>query len=328
MANLVLIGAGSMGRSLALATRGASWGRLLYVSDPDRAAGERLAFETDARWINEPTKALADGAVDAVVIATPQPSHPSLALAAAQAGKHALCEKPLALSTDACRQMIRAFGDADRQLMVGHILRFDSTFMLARELAIGGGLGPPQAVFIQRSQDTWPYGGWREDRASHGGIFFEIAVHEIDFAVSVLGVPREASAACSGLTAGGMEHLAAATVRFGDNTFAALRYGIADPWGARAIEVHCRDAALRCVFGPKTGVEVRWHGDTETRFHPTAPHDNAVAEMEAFCRAIDERRPVPIPGEAGLAAVAVVEAVVTSYETRRSATVNLDEAHP
>jgi len=328
MANLALIGAGSMGRSLALATRGASWGRLLYVCDPDEAAGQRVAFETDARWIDAPTKALDDPAVDAVVIAAPQGFHPPLALAAAKAGKHALCEKPLALTTDACRQMIRAFHDAGLQLMVGHILRFDTTFALARELATGGQFGPPRAVFIQRSQDTWPYGGWREYRANHGGMFFEVAVHEIDFALTVLGVPREVSAACSDLTPGGMEHLTVANIRFDDNAFAALRYGIADPWGARSIEVHCRDAALRCVFGPEAGVEVRRPGETETPFHRAEPRDIAVAEMEAFSKAIAAGRPVPIPGEAGLAAVAVAEAAVTSYETHRPVRVDLDEAHP
>jgi len=325
MTNLAIIGAGDMGRSLALATHGSSCGRVRYVCDPDEAAGRRLAGETDADWLAEPGAALADAALDAVVIAAPQSFHLPLALAAAKAGKHALCEKPLALSTGDCKRMIRAFREADRQLMVGHILRFDSTFSLMRDLATGGDLGAPRVVFIQRSQDVWPYESWRLDRDSHGGMFFEVAVHEIDFALSVLGVPVEVSAACSGLDQKGMERLAVATVRFEGGAFATLRYGIADPWGARSIEVHCEDAALRSVFGPKEGVEVRSAGEDGSRFHPALPANNAVAEMAAFCSAIDEGRPVPIPAEAGLVAVAVAEAAVKSYETHRPAAIERDD---
>lgn len=317
MANLAIIGAGSMGRSLALATHGSPWGRVLYVCDPDEAAGRALAGATDAQWLAEPGKALEDPVLDAVVIATPQISHPPLAAAAAKADKHALCEKPLALSTKECRHMIRAFRKADRQLMVGHILRFDATHELFRQLAGSGDLGRPQAVLIQRSLDGWGYGGWRLDRRAHGGMFLEVAVHETDFALTILGVPVEVSAECSGIAANGMEDLAVATVRFEGGAFATLRYGLGDPWGATTIEVHCEGGALRRADVPEAGVEVRRRGEKESRFHGVEPRDTAAAEMEAFCTAIDDGRPVPIPGEAGLRAVAVAEAIVTSYQTHR-----------
>ncbi len=136
--------------------------------------------------------------VDAVVIATPNDTHRPIALAAARAAKHIMCEKPLGLSADQVREMYEAARDAGVVHMTAFTYRFAPSMRYLRHLLKSGALGTPRHFRSQRFLD-WPETswGWRQYRARAGaGDLFDMTIHRIDFAIDLLG-PIARSAAPS-----------------------------------------------------------------------------------------------------------------------------------
>lgn len=127
--------------------------------------------------------------VDAVVIATPNDTHRPIALAAARAGKHIMCEKPLGLSAREVREMYETARDAGVVHMTAFTYRFAPSMRYLRHLLKSGALGTPRHFRSQRFLD-WPETswGWRQYRARAGaGDLFDMTIHRIDFAIDLLG---------------------------------------------------------------------------------------------------------------------------------------------
>jgi predicted dehydrogenase len=127
--------------------------------------------------------------VDAVVIATPNDTHRPIAVAAARAGKHVMCEKPLGLSAGEVREMYEAARDAGVVHMTAFTYRFAPSMRYLRHLLKSGSLGTPRHFRSQRFLD-WPETswGWRQYRARAGaGDLFDMTIHRIDFAIDLLG---------------------------------------------------------------------------------------------------------------------------------------------
>ena len=107
---------------------------------------EALLNETAAKYnISRKTtdyrQMLADPAVDAVIIVTPDQTHREISVAALEAGKHVLCEKPMALTLDDCKAMIDAAAKAKTKMMVGQICRYTPGFVAAKNLIERGEIG-------------------------------------------------------------------------------------------------------------------------------------------------------------------------------------------
>src|SRR5262249_38056111 len=127
--------------------------------------------------------------IDAVVIATPNDTHRPIAVAAAQAGKHVMCEKPLGLSAAEVRQMYESARDAGVVHMTAFTYRFAPAMRYLRRLLRSGALGLPRHFRSQRFLD-WPETswGWRQHRSRAGaGDLFDMTIHRIDFAIDLLG---------------------------------------------------------------------------------------------------------------------------------------------
>ena len=108
------------------------------------------------------TDALAlcvDADVDAVIIATPNFTHREIAVAAARAGKHVMCEKPLGLNAEEVRQMYHAARDAGVVHMTAFTYRFAPSMRYMKHLAASGTLGEPRHFRSQRFLD-WPETSW------------------------------------------------------------------------------------------------------------------------------------------------------------------------
>lgn len=138
------------------------------------------------------TDALAlcvDADVDAVIIATPNFTHREIAVAAARAGKHVMCEKPLGLNAEEVRQMYHAARDAGVVHMTAFTYRFAPSMRYMKHLAASGTLGEPRHFRSQRFLD-WPETswGWRQYRDKAGaGDLFDMTIHRLDFAQDLLG---------------------------------------------------------------------------------------------------------------------------------------------
>src|SRR6478609_9622961 len=139
-----LIGAGWIGSFHAetLASRLAN-ARLVAVAHPVPGAAER--FSTP-RAYRDPLELIADPAVEAVAICSPAASHADLVVAAAQAGKHVFCEKPMALTLDDADRAIDAAQAAGVALQVGFNRRFAGDFADMRARIVNGEIGTPQLL--------------------------------------------------------------------------------------------------------------------------------------------------------------------------------------
>jgi predicted dehydrogenase len=139
--------------------------------------------------VTDPEAVCRLDSVDAVVIATPNDTHRPIAMAAAQAGKHVMCEKPLGLGALEVREMVRAAHDAGIVHMTAFTYRFAPAMRYLRHLVKSGALGSPRHFRSQRFLD-WPETcwGWRQYRARAGaGDLFDMTIHRIDFAIDLLG---------------------------------------------------------------------------------------------------------------------------------------------
>jgi myo-inositol 2-dehydrogenase/D-chiro-inositol 1-dehydrogenase len=139
-----LIGAGWIGsfHAQTLASRLPNT-RLAAVADPIPAASERFP---DQRYYRNPLELIADPDVDAVAICSPAASHADLVVAAAQAGKHVFCEKPMALTLDDADRAVDAARAAGVALQVGFNRRFAVDFAAMRAAVDAGAVGTPQLL--------------------------------------------------------------------------------------------------------------------------------------------------------------------------------------
>ncbi|MCW2685498.1 MAG: dehydrogenase [Mycobacterium sp.] len=117
--------------------------RLAAVADPDPAAATRLAAPRDYR---SPLELIADPRIDAVAICSPAATHADLVVAAANAGKHVFCEKPMALTLDDADRAIDAARSAGVALQVGFNRRFADDFARMQRRIADGAIGTPQLL--------------------------------------------------------------------------------------------------------------------------------------------------------------------------------------
>lgn len=127
--------------------------------------------------------------VDAVDICTPTDTHVSYAIRAAEAGRHVLCEKPLALDPTEAATVVRACERAGVRLSVSHVVRYFDEYMAALEAVAEGRIGDVALVRLARESfapDRAP-GHWLYDERRSGGIIGDLMSHDIDYALRVAG---------------------------------------------------------------------------------------------------------------------------------------------
>lgn len=145
-----------------------------------REKGEAFARRFGVARVHESLAAMvADRAVDAIYVATPNAIHQDAVVAAARAGKHVLCEKPFAMTLDDARAMIDACASAGVILRVAHQMRCEEVLVRAREVVQSGRLGRIAAVSLERASANPPRNTWRKDWAQ-SGVIFDVGVHLLD----------------------------------------------------------------------------------------------------------------------------------------------------
>ncbi|MFD4598163.1 inositol 2-dehydrogenase [Streptomyces sp. NPDC058464] len=195
---IALIGCGRIGRvhaeSIALHPKA----ELVRVCDPMETAAREVAERFGGVPGSDVDAVLADPDIDAVVIASPTPTHVGLLTRAVAAGKGVMCEKPIDLDlaqVDECRARI---GDGASRVMVGFNRRFDPSFRAVRERVAAGEIGRlEQLVIISRDPAPSP----AEYLATSGGLFRDMTIHDFDMARFFLGEVVEVSAMGSNLVA-------------------------------------------------------------------------------------------------------------------------------
>ena len=163
---------------------------LVAVCDPNQALlDQRQKDWGPTRSYTQYEDLAKDPDVDAVIIATPNFTHLSLALACLENGKHVMCEKPLGLNFDESAQMYRAARDRGLRHMTAFTYRFAPSMRYVRHLVTTGALGQPRHFRSQRFLDwaetSW---GWRQYKHLAGaGDLFDMTIHRIDFSQDLMG---------------------------------------------------------------------------------------------------------------------------------------------
>ena len=210
---LGMIGCGAFGRFCLDAFAELDCVRLAAVAD-ERPDAARACAEAHEAAAATPAELVTRDDVDLVHIATPPSSHRDLAVAALRAGKHVLCEKPLAMDLSEADEILAAAEQAGRICPVNFVLRHNELVDAVSDLLAAGPLGKPLAARLTNCAfDTYmPPEHWFWDAGVSGGIFVEHGVHFFDMYRQWLG-PGEVVNAHTETRDGRMEDRVTCTVR-------------------------------------------------------------------------------------------------------------------
>jgi len=176
-----VIGAGRAGLIHAVNfAKGIKNARLTAIAEPNRETAEQACKELEVeRHYQDYRQALEDHEVDAVVVVTPTDYHRDIVVAAADAGKHILCEKPMAMTVAECDEMIAATEKSKVVLQIGFMRRFDRSFVYAKEQIKQGAIGDVVLVKSLTRGPSIPQ-PWQYDIAKSNGPLAEVNSHDID----------------------------------------------------------------------------------------------------------------------------------------------------
>jgi predicted dehydrogenase len=157
----------------------------------ERAAGELGIADTSTDW----ETFVARDDLDVISVAAPTVLHPEMTLAALDAGKAVLCEKPLAADLRAARDMVIAAEKSGRPAACCFENRWNPNWLAVADAARSGFLGKPYVARVSRSASYWhpshrPQARWMYDRQQGGGYLAGMLVHDLDFVCSLLGRPE------------------------------------------------------------------------------------------------------------------------------------------
>jgi len=177
-----LIGCGAFGLFCAECFSSIDGVKLVAVADVRGELAESMAEKFGAKAFSDPAKLIARKDVDIIHIATPPASHHELVLAAAVAGKHVLCEKPLAMNVTQGKEMINTVSEAGLIAPVNFVLRHNRITDAVKAIIDSGLIGKPLSARLTNCASDSPLTKehWFWDKSVSGGIFIEHGVHFFD----------------------------------------------------------------------------------------------------------------------------------------------------
>lgn len=288
--------------------------------DPRRTAAVLAEFQPQ-RVYQRLDEALADPLVDVVYLATPVHLHAAQAIAALEAGRDVLVEKPMALNADEGRQMCAVAAATGRRLAVAYYRRYWPRHQFVQELVASGRLG--QLVLARLMWHQWYHPSdddpkaWRlrPDEAG-GGVLADIGSHRIDLMSWWFGLPRRVVADVRTLVQPYAVEDAVTTLwDYADGPqVAASFHWCTEP---RADELHLVGTRGALTLSPlDTGpVELAgMEGGPPADSYPR-PENGHAPLIEAFARAVIDGRPPRFDGSSGLAATTIIDAVYRSAQS-------------
>jgi predicted dehydrogenase len=137
---------------------------------------------------------IEDPTINAIDICLPTGMHAPMTIAALDAGKHVLCEKPMALTPEDCSRMLRASERSRGILMVAHVLRFWLAYRFLHEVVACRAYGAIRSLSLTRKSAAPGRAPWLLRPEESGGAIFDLLVHDFDQALMLFGMPESASA--------------------------------------------------------------------------------------------------------------------------------------
>jgi len=285
-------------------------------------------------------KMLAEAKIDVVSVCTPNCMHMPATVAALRAGKHVLCEKPIARSAREARAMVAASRKYRRKLMIGQQWRWHDKAQVVRRAIDAGYLGEIYyaRAHALRRRGIPGWGNFISKEVQGGGPMVDIGVHILDLMLYLMDFPKPVSASGCAYTKFGrkkgvigllgawdtqkftVEDFAAGFVRFASGATLTIEASFA---------ANIADSVFNAwLLGTRGGVDVMgpklftedagtlWDrqafGLSEKKGFPA--HDR---EVELFIEAVQKDKPVPVPGEQALITQKIIDAIYLSAQTGR-----------
>ncbi|QFI68109.1 Gfo/Idh/MocA family protein [Sinorhizobium alkalisoli] len=315
-----LIGASTIAREWVIGAIRAAGGDVVSVMSSSAERGATYAQENGiAKSVASVDELVGDPDIQAVYISTTNELHREQALAAIRAGKHVLCEKPLALTlNDACEMVLKAC-EAGVVLGTNHHLRNAATHRAMREAIAAGRIGRPIAARVFHAVYLPPHlQGWRLDRPeAGGGVILDITVHDADTLRFVLDDdPIEAVAIShsAGLSKEGLEDGVMGVLRFRSGVIAQFHDAFTTKYAETGLEVHGTDGSLigRNVMTQRPVGTVTLRNE-DGEFDLPLDHSNLYeTALQAFHAAIEGKGSPSATGEDGVWSLAAGLAVAKS----------------
>lgn len=312
-----------------------------YDLNTERA--QELAGRYGGRVYPSYEELLADPSIDAVSVCVANDAHARITIEALQAGKHVLCEKPMAMDRESCEAMVAASKETGRYLMVGHNQRLAKAHAKARQLVAEGAIGDIvtfKTNFAHSGPETWSVDPgknvWFFDKKKATlGAMADLGIHKTDLIQFLTGVrvaevmaflgtldKRDASGTLIGvddnaiciyrMENGIMGTMTASWTCYGDEDNSTILYGTRG-----VMKIYC-EKGHSIVLESRNGERVYYDIDQiQTNDNQT---QSGVIDMFMDCLITDT--PPEISGEEALAAMKAVFAAVESAETGKSVKVS------
>ncbi len=339
-----LVGAGSISQHHLNAIKNIPGATAVAICDVEDRARQRAQEYDIPETYTDYRDMLQKAPIDAVIVAVPNFLHHEVSLAALKAGKHVLCEKPMAISTQYAEQMVQAARQNNKLLSIGFVCRYAKSSELTRSMVAAGDLGKVYyAKAVKTRRKGIPgWGSWfTQKKVAGGGSVFDIGVHALDLTWYVMGCPQPISV--SGFTQAAfgpqkkglgewgtpnfnssfdVEDMGIGFIRFANGAVINLETS----WA-----LHTDDEDYINIMGDKAGVklaplgkDLRIYSEVDgdlvnsTRVTDAGTMDSIfLGQMRNFVSAITEGTPLRAPAEHGLVVTRMLEAIYASAKSGR-----------
>lgn len=192
--NFAILGVGRIGSRHAEKLQSVNGARLVAVCDTNSERAEEVGNKYGCIFYTKLEDLLNDKNVDIVNVCTPSGAHPEHSIACLKAGKHVLCEKPMALNESDAEEMVKTAQQNKKQLFVVKQNRYNAPVKLIEEMFNNGKLGKPILCTVDmiwnRNDEYYKNDAWRGTLALDGGTIYTQASHFVDLMLFFLGKPK------------------------------------------------------------------------------------------------------------------------------------------
>jgi predicted dehydrogenase len=323
---------------------------LIAVADANEATAKEAAEKFGIQNVFSYYKdLLALPGIDAVSVATPNAFHKQVTIDALRAGKHVLCEKPMAMNADECRDMIRAQRESGKMLQIALQWRFGGAIRFMREYIDHGHMGEiyyARAMALRR-REVPGWGVFIDKEKQGGGPLIDIGVHILDLTLYLMGYPKPVSA--SGQTYQKMgtnpkhynawgdydrskftvEDFAVGLIRFDNGATVTLESSFMGNIEQEFFGCHLFGTDAGALLNLFSGSPITIYSEVEQQLFDMVPKNIPKVksmhadEVAAFVTAIQEGKPSPVPGEQGMILNAVFDALYKSSDSGHEEMIDL-----
>ncbi|MGE0130493.1 MAG: Gfo/Idh/MocA family protein [Blastocatellales bacterium] len=308
-----LIGCGDISRKrVAPALRDISECELVAVNRARADLAEAFANEFGAkRWYGDWRELIADDEIDAVYIATPVYLHAEQTIAAAEAGKQVLCEKPMAMNVAECDRMIAACEANGVKLGIAYYRRFYPVIRRIKEIIASGEVGKPiiaqinafERFNLQPGDDRYWF---LEKERAGGGPMMDFGCHRIEVLLNLFGpIKRTTGVIGRAMFDREVEDTCITAFKFESGAQASLAVTHAAFESRDTLSIYCGDGSIHTPLLNAGEIQIVTAAGERMESHP--PHANIHQPLiEDFTRAVFDGREPEVGGDAGRA-VALIE---------------------